>query len=112
MMDYGRVTNVFVFDEDRIAIDFEDATIVYSKGNSWYSKVYIEPVTGVEIRSTIGLPNRAEFLDNLLETLREANIRKQLEAAPLDKNMVSVGDIEFEVLSPQLGEDCLDALWY
>jgi hypothetical protein len=85
MIDYGKFTNLYIFSANSVAIEFENASIVYSKGNDWYNKLYIEPVTGMQRNSVCKIDNRAEFLDNLLEILREANIRKQLEAAPLDK---------------------------
>lgn len=112
MRDWGELENVYVFSPEFIAIDFEDRSFTYRKGQDYYQIIRIEPVTGMEFNSVCKIDNRAEFLDNLLETLREANIRKQLEAAPLDKNVIPEGDIKFEALSPQLSQDYLDALRY
>lgn len=146
MRSWGELKNVYVFSPEFIAIDFEDRSFTYRKGQDYYQTIRIEQVTGVPINSVCNISNKAEFLDNLLEILQEANIRKQLEKAPLDKlvtirsgdksakcvisdrkavepmtkrllkelkgQIQVVGDIEFEVLSPQLGDDYLDARRY
>ena len=81
--NWGKLKKVYVFSPEFIAIDFEDVSFTYRKGQNHYQTIRIAPVTGMSISSTCTISNRAEFLDNLLEILAEANIRRQLEVAPL-----------------------------
>lgn len=82
MKGFGKVKAVHVFSPEFIAIDFEERSLTYRKGQNYYQTVHIEPVTGIPINTVVSI-NKVEFLDNLLEILAEANIRKQLEVAPL-----------------------------
>lgn len=99
MKGFGEVKTVYVFSPEFIAIDFEDVSITYRKGQDYYQTISIEPITGIPINSVCPISNRAEFLDNLLEILAETNIRKQLEVAPLGtKVKIKAGTQSCEVV--------------
>jgi len=88
MKGFGKVKAVHVFSPEFIAIDFEERSLTYRKGQNYYQTVHIEPVTGIPINTVVSI-DRGEFLDNLLEILAEANIKRQLEKAPLG-NIVKI----------------------
>lgn len=79
MRDFGKVKAVHVFSPEFIAIDFEERSLTYRKGQDYYQTIRIEPVTGVPINSVCSIPDRGEFLAELLKVLVEAKNEKHAD---------------------------------
>lgn len=90
-----KVTNVFVFSDDTIFVEYQDVSYKITKGKDYVEKVYIEPITGREIRPLESIRHCKEaFYKQILRGLRTENVRRQLEKMPLDTcTPVEIGTI-------------------
>ena len=80
-----RINQVLVISDEKIYVEYDKVSHVIRKGADFYEKVWIEPVTGMEMRSVVDIKNTKDvFYKQLLRDLVAEKIHRSQEKLEQD----------------------------